>query len=87
MHRSVLFAGCSIEKGASLENCVVLPDARIGRGARLANVIVDSGCEIPEGYVCDARSGAPDDERVVLLTAETLRDEGSTRKAGVKAAA
>src|SRR5690606_25108677 len=47
VQRSVLFAGCSIEKGALLENCLVLPNARIGRGARLANVIVDSGCGVP----------------------------------------
>lgn len=87
-HRSVLFTGCSIEKGASLESCLVLPGARIGRGARLANVIVDSGCEIPEGYVCDARSAAATKgEHVVLVTAETLRGEGSAGRTGVKVAA
>src|SRR5690606_28556981 len=84
-HRSVLFTGCSIEKGASLEHCLVLTGARIGRGARLTNVIVDSGCDIPEGYVCDARSAAATDgERVVLIMAETLRGESSIQKTGVK---
>jgi len=88
VHRSVLFAGCTIEKGASLDNCLVLPGARVERGARLANVIVDSGCDIPEGYVCDARNAAAaEGERVALLTAETLRGKGSAESTGVKAAA
>jgi glucose-1-phosphate adenylyltransferase len=92
VHRSVLFADCSIEKGASLEGCLILPGARIGRGARLRNVIVDSGCVIPDGYVFDAESSTASQhdsgERVVLLTAEALDDaEGAVRRAGVKAAA
>ena len=92
VHRSVLFAGCTVDKGASLDGCLVLPHARVGRGCRLRNVIVDGGCAVPDGYVCDAEDFLePRHDRsgpVVLLTAEALRDgEGAARGAGVKAAA
>jgi glucose-1-phosphate adenylyltransferase len=92
VHRSVLFADCNIEKSASLEGCLILPGARVGRGARLCNVIVDSGCDIPDGYVIDASSSTRPKhdtaDGIGLLTAEALVDgEGAVRRAGVRAAA
>jgi glucose-1-phosphate adenylyltransferase len=32
-----------------VEDCVVLPDAQIGRGVRLWRVIVDKRCVLPDG--------------------------------------
>jgi glucose-1-phosphate adenylyltransferase len=48
---SVLFPECEIGRGAAVSGALVLPGARIGRNARLRNVIVDSGCEVPDGTV------------------------------------
>ena len=49
--RSVTSNGVQIAEGAVVENSILLPGARIGKGARLRRVIVDEGVEIPEG--CD----------------------------------
>lgn len=48
--RSVTSSGVQIGEGAIVENSVLLPGARIGKGARLRRVIVDEDVEIPEGY-------------------------------------
>lgn len=49
--RSVLFAESHVGQGSTISGTLVLPKAKIGRGCRLHNVIVDSGCEIPDGMV------------------------------------
>jgi len=48
---SLLFSGVRVHSHAALHEAVVLPDADIGRGARLRRVVVDRGCRIPEGLV------------------------------------
>jgi glucose-1-phosphate adenylyltransferase len=49
--RTVLFSGVRINSYASVELGVIMPDVTIGRSARLRNVIVDRGVNIPEGLV------------------------------------
>jgi glucose-1-phosphate adenylyltransferase len=44
-----------------VENAVILPEADIGRGARLTNVIVEKGVRIPPGLVVG--EDAADDAR------------------------
>jgi glucose-1-phosphate adenylyltransferase len=47
--RSVTSSGVQIEEGAVVEDCILLPGARIRKGARLRRIIVDEDVEIPEG--------------------------------------
>ena len=51
LHRSLLFTGVRVNSYTQLDSAVVLPYARIGRGAKLSKVIIDSGVQIPEGMV------------------------------------
>lgn len=39
-------ANCTVEEGAVLTECIVLPDARVGRGARLDRCILGEGSEV-----------------------------------------
>jgi glucose-1-phosphate adenylyltransferase len=49
--RSLLFTGVHMHSYARVENAVLLPYVDVGRGARLANVVVDRGVRIPDGMV------------------------------------
>ena len=51
VRRSVLFSQVRVNSFALVEEAVVLPETNIGRKARLRRVIVDKGCQIPEGLV------------------------------------
>jgi glucose-1-phosphate adenylyltransferase len=51
LRQSLLFTGVHVHSYARVENAVILPDADIGRGARLRNVIVEKGVRIPPGLV------------------------------------
>ena len=72
--RSVLFSSVRVHSHASVNWSVLLPDAQIGRGARLTRVIVDRGCVIPEGLVIgedeaeDARRFNRSEHGVTLVT-------------------
>ncbi len=48
---SLLFTGVRCHSYSMLHRVVALPHCRIGRGARLTNVVLDRGVEIPEGLV------------------------------------
>lgn len=47
---SMLCDGVEVGDGAEVEDCVLMPGAKVDRGARLRRVIVDEGVEIPEGF-------------------------------------
>lgn len=49
--RSLLFTGVRTHSYGKIEGAVILPYARVGRNARLKNVIIDRGVVIPEGLV------------------------------------
>jgi glucose-1-phosphate adenylyltransferase len=51
LRRSLLFTGVHVHSYAAIENAVVMPYVDIGRSARLSNVVVDRGVNIPEGLV------------------------------------
>jgi glucose-1-phosphate adenylyltransferase len=51
LRRSLLFQGVRIGARARLDGAVILPEARIGRDARLTNVVVNHGVHVPDGLV------------------------------------
>ena len=51
VRRSLISTGTLIRSNAHVEESVVLPYVDIGRGARLARVIVDRGVHVPDGLI------------------------------------
>jgi glucose-1-phosphate adenylyltransferase len=51
IRRSLLFTMVHTNSYASLDGAVVLPYVKVGRHARLKNVVIDRGVHIPEGLV------------------------------------
>jgi glucose-1-phosphate adenylyltransferase len=78
VERSLLFSKVRVNSYAHLREAVVLPECDIGRHARLARVVVDRGCRIPEGLVVgedpadDARRFSRTADGVTLITREML---------------
>jgi glucose-1-phosphate adenylyltransferase len=74
LRQSLLFTGVHVHSYARVERAVVLPSVNIGRGARLRNVIVEKGVQIPEGLVVgedleeDARRFRRTERGVCLIT-------------------
>ncbi|MCF8168183.1 MAG: glucose-1-phosphate adenylyltransferase [Rhodoferax sp.] len=78
VNKSVLFPTVRVHSFAQVNWSVVLQRVNIGRGARLTRVVVDSGCNIPEGMVIgeDAKADAErfyrSENGITLVTAEML---------------
>ena len=51
LRRSLLFTGVHLHSFARVENAVILPYVDVGEGARLTNVVIDRGVQIPPGLV------------------------------------
>jgi glucose-1-phosphate adenylyltransferase len=74
LRQSLLFTGVHAHSYSRVENAVVLPNADIGRAARLQNVIVEKGVKIPAGLVVgedaedDARRFRRTDRGICLIT-------------------
>ncbi len=51
LRRSLLFTGVHVNSYDQVENAVIMPYVTIGRHARLKNVVIDRGVNIPEGLV------------------------------------
>lgn len=57
---------------------MLLPEATVGRGARLTRAVIDRGCSIPDGMVVgedaaeDARRFYRTDSGITLVTREML---------------
>ena len=51
LRHSLLFTGVRINSYSAVENAVILPYVNVGRNARLRNVVIDRGVDIPEGLV------------------------------------
>jgi glucose-1-phosphate adenylyltransferase len=51
LRRSLLFTGVRVNSYSTVENAVILPYVDVGRSARLKNVVIDRGVQIPEGLV------------------------------------
>ena len=78
VNRSLLFTGVRINSYSQLEEIVALPHVHIGRGVKLAKVIIDAHVNIPEGLVCgfdpeyDAKRFRRTDKGVCLITQPML---------------
>ncbi len=57
---SVLSTGVSVGEHATLNECVLFPGAKVGRGAKLRRVIVEEGVTVPPGMVIGYRSEPTD---------------------------
>ncbi len=74
LRQSLLFTGVHAHSYSRVEQAVILPDADIGRGARLRNVIVEKGVRIPAGLVVgedaeeDARRFRRTERGICLIT-------------------
>ena len=47
--RSLLFSKVKVNSYCSIEEAVILPSVHIGRNCKIRKVIIDRGCEIPDG--------------------------------------
>lgn len=78
VRNSLLFTGVRAHSYSALENAVVLPYVHISRKAELANCVIDSGVNIPEGLVVgqdpeeDARWFRRSENGIVLITQDML---------------
>jgi glucose-1-phosphate adenylyltransferase len=51
LRRSLLFTGVRVHSFGRIDHAVILPYTEIGKSARLSNVVIDRGVNIPEGLV------------------------------------
>ena len=79
LNRSLLFSNVHAHSFSVIEDSVVLPEADIGRHARIRRAIIDRGCRIPENMEIgfdieqDRAAGFTVSEGgVVLVTPEML---------------
>jgi len=78
VRHSVLFSNVAVNSFSTVEDCVVLPDVIIGRNCKLKKVVLDKGCEVPDGTIigedleADAERYHVSSEGVVLVTPEML---------------
>ncbi|MDD9909886.1 MAG: glucose-1-phosphate adenylyltransferase [Ahrensia sp.] len=74
LERCLLFTGVRCHSYSTLEGVVAMPYAQIGRNARLTNVVIDRGANIPEGLIvgedaeADAKRFRRSDNGVTLIT-------------------
>ena len=75
---SVLFSSVRVHSFCQIDQAVLLPNITIGRGCRISKVVVDRGCELPDGLVIgedpvlDAQRFERTDNGVVLVTRSML---------------
>ncbi len=50
VRRSILFNKVYVEDGGVIEESLLLPNVRLGRGVRLRRAIVDKHCRLPDGF-------------------------------------
>jgi len=78
VRHSVLFSKVQVHSYSVVQDCVILPEVTIGRNCRLTKVVLDKGCNVPEGTVigedpvADAEKYEISPEGVVLVTPEML---------------
>ena len=76
--QSVLSTNCKIDPCAVIERCVLLPDVAVGFGAKLANVIIDKGVNVPAEFVVNDKDIANQQgftvtpKGIVLITQKVL---------------
>jgi glucose-1-phosphate adenylyltransferase len=76
--RSVLFSNVRVHSYSNVEWSVLLPGVSVGRGARLNRVVIDRGCEIPDGMeighdaALDAQRFYRTEHGITLVTQDML---------------
>ena len=81
VRRSLLFSNVQVTSHTLVEDSVVLPDVQIGERCRLRKVVIDKGCDIPDGTVIgedrreDMRRFFVTDSGVTVVTPEMLGQE------------
>ncbi len=81
VRHSLLFSNVLVRSYTTIRDSVILPDVKIGRHCRLKKVILDKGCEVPDGMVIgedleqDAKKFHVSPGGVVLVTPEMLGQE------------
>jgi len=78
LEKSLLFSKCRVNSYSKLYEAVLLPEVTVGRHARLTRVVIDHGCQIPEGMVIgedpaeDAKRFERTDKGITLVTRDML---------------
>jgi glucose-1-phosphate adenylyltransferase len=78
LYRSLLFSSCRVHSYAKVDWSVLLPSVVVGRHVRLNKVVIDRGCELPDGLVvgedaeADAKRFYRTEGGVTLITREML---------------
>jgi len=78
VQNSLLFSNVYVESYSVVQNSVILPGVNIGQHCRLERVVVDKGCNIPDGSVIgvdherDAKQFHLSPQGIVLVTPEML---------------
>ncbi len=78
VRNSLLSYDVSVLEGSELNQCVVLPRARIGSNCRIRGAIIDQDCEVPPGTVvgedlaADTERFHRSDRGIVLVSPEML---------------
>lgn len=77
--KSVLSAGVRVEKGAEIEECIVLPDAVIKRGVKLKRAIVDANTRVTAKKLKSLKARRKGDILVIgrrrIQTASEIKEE------------
>jgi glucose-1-phosphate adenylyltransferase len=78
VRRSLLSFKVRVEEDSLVEECVVLPNVRIGRGVVLRRCVVEQGCQLPDGFAAgmnaahDAARFHVTERGITLITPEML---------------
>jgi glucose-1-phosphate adenylyltransferase len=76
--KSVLFSNVRVHSYSAVHWSVLLPEVHVGRHARLNRVVIDRGCQIPEGMVIgesaeeDKRRFHRSEQGITLVTKDML---------------
>lgn len=66
VHRSVLFYGVNAAKNSSITESVIMPNVRIGEGAKIHRAIIGEGAVIQAGVTI----GSPDDDAITVVAVD-----------------
>jgi glucose-1-phosphate adenylyltransferase len=58
VRRSILFSKVRVDEGSLIEDSLLLPNARCGRGVVLRRCIVDKHCRLPDGFTAGLDAAA-----------------------------
>jgi glucose-1-phosphate adenylyltransferase len=84
--RSVLSSNVVVSSFCNIAEAVLLPQVSIGASCRLRKVVIDRGCQIPDGTVIgedpvrDGERFYRTDSGVVLVTAEALKRQSAAAR-------